>query len=127
VRTLILAFCFLAFTGISAIAQMYPSNTNFTRRTNSSVPSVYEGCLQRSSGGLLLTSSEGKNYYLVSGTVSLNGYIGQNVRIVANNINSADPSSGERGFGSGEPATGPLTLDVANISQAGNGCKSSAH
>jgi hypothetical protein len=105
---------------------MYPNNTNFTRRTNSSVPSEYVGCLQRSAGGLLFTSSEGKSYYLVSGTVSLNGYIGQKIRIVANNINSADPSSGERSIASGEPANGPLTLDVSDIAQEDGGCKSSS-
>ena len=122
-RKLVLAFCFSILIGLPAFAQMYPTDRSFTRTANSSVPVEYDGCLQRASSGLLFNSSQGK-YYLVSGTVSLQGYVGQNVHIIASNINPGDPSSDERSFASGEPLHQPPTLDVTDISISGGVCNS---
>jgi hypothetical protein len=113
----------LAILGLSicAASQMSPSGPTNLPGTNSSVPGYHQGCLERVSGGFRLVESPGKAYNLVSSTVSLNGYVGQQVRILAESISVGDPSSDEQRSAI-EAQNIPSTLDVSDVSQLTGSC-----
>jgi hypothetical protein len=91
---------------------------------NSSTPRMYQGCVIRSGGKLMLTDASNKDHQLVSSAGSLDSYVGQEVQITAYSINPGDPSSDEHGISSGQPQGQPMTLDVRDIQKVSDRCTS---
>ena len=87
-------------------------------------PKDYQGCVIRSTGKILLTDSQGTEYYLVSSSKKLDSYLGEEVRITAVDMNSGDPTSGERSVESGRAHNRPATLDVETIEKTADHCAS---
>lgn len=87
-----------------------------------STPKNYEGCVIRSNGNIMLTDADGTDYKLVSSQQKIDGYVGQEVRITASNMNSNDSSSGERDVQIQGPQ--PAALDVSDIQKIADHCKS---
>ena len=112
----------IVFLPLCAFSQMSPTGPTNAPGTNSTRPRQYEGCLEQSNGKVILVENAGKNYNLVSSTVSLNKYAGEAVSITATRIDPGDPSSNEQSAMIGEPQNAPATLDVSDISQTGDKC-----
>ena len=106
-----------------AAAQEFPIKGPATGdpEKNSSQPNTYQGCVVRSNAGLMLNSALNHQYKL-TGTLALDSYVGQEVQIVAYNMNPNDPSSGERSMSAGEPQNTPDTLVVEEIQKMSDSC-----
>jgi hypothetical protein len=113
-------FSMPAFT--FAQADQPGSESNLKSNENSSVPQNYQGCLSRSNRNTVLVDGSGKSYDLVSGSVSLDSYVGRRVQVRASDINAGDPSSGERSAAAGELKGSVRTLDVSQISKIADQC-----
>jgi hypothetical protein len=111
----------LSLSSINAFPQTSrPGGGNLGPDINSNVPHHYQGCVKRSNGRIILAESSGKTYQLLSSSVSVDRYLGREVRILASEINPGDPSSAERGIATGESA--PDTLDISEISNLAGQC-----
>lgn len=106
-----------------AAAQEFPTQGPATHdpAKNSSQPRTYQGCVVRSNGRLMLNSTSNREYTL-TGERSLDSYVGQEVKIVAYNVNPNDPSSDERSMSAAEPQNTPETLAVEEIEKAPGNC-----
>lgn len=115
-------FVFLLIVGFAG-AQEFPTQGPATGdpTINSSQPMTYRGCVVRSNGRLMLNSALNHQYKL-TGERSLDSYVGQEVKIVASNVNPSDPSSDERSMSAGEPQNTPQTLVVDEIEKVGDNC-----
>jgi len=91
-------------------------------KQHSTAPSAYQGCVIRENGNILLADPSNTNYKLVSGVGSLDGYVGQEVRITATLMNSPDAPSGEKSVSGDEPQKPPKTLDVEDIARVADHC-----
>ena len=72
----------------------------------------------------MLSEPSGTEYILVSTSRKLDSYVGQEVKILASDLNPNDPSSDERSILTGEPQLEPTTLDVQYIEKVADHCKS---
>jgi len=91
---------------------------------NSTTPMTYQGCVVRSGGKIMLTDPENRDYNLVSSRRSLDGYIGQEVQVSAVHISPNDSTSEEHGIGAQQPQSQPMTLDVEDIQNIADKCRS---
>ena len=116
----------LLFVSAFALAQETPIKGPATgdSAANSTTPRTYQGCVIRSSGSIMLTTSGNKDYKLVSSARSLDSYVGQEVQLSAVNMNPNDASSDERGVSAEEPQAKPMTLDVEDIQKVSDHCSS---
>jgi hypothetical protein len=123
-RTLIL----LLLISACVFAQESPTRDGRANRdpdANSSAPKTYQGCVIRSSGSIVLADPAGKEYKLTSRSGrQIDTYVGQEVQIIASDVNPADPSSGERSVTAGQPKNGPVALDVEQIEKVADHCSS---
>jgi hypothetical protein len=85
---------------------------------------TYQGCVVRSGGKIMLTDPENRDYILVSSRRSLDGYIGQEVQVSAVHISPNDSTSEEHGIGAQQPQSQPMTLDVEDIQNIADKCRS---
>jgi hypothetical protein len=108
-----------------SLAQETPNQApNRDPNRHSTMPSAYQGCVIRENGNIFLADASNTNYKLVSNARSLDSYVGREVRITATLMNPADPSSGEKSIGGGEPQNPPKTLDVEDIAKVADHCTS---
>ena len=123
-RTLIL----LLLVSTCVLAQESPTRDGRANRdpnANSSAPKTYQGCVIRSSGSIVLAGPTGREYKLTSRSGrQIDTYVGQEVQIIASDVNPADPSSGERSVTTGQPKNGPVALDVEQIQKVADHCSS---
>ena len=113
-RALLLTFL---LTATAALAQEFPNK-------NASQPKIYQGCMIRSSGSIMLADQENRDYKLVANGKSLDSYVGQEVQITAIDVNPNDSSSDERGMSDGQTQNTPRTLSVEDIQKDSNYCSS---
>lgn len=120
-RTLLLAFLLMA---ACAAAQEFPVKGPATKdpTKNSSQLRTYQGCVSRSQNGIALETIS-KQQFRLTGSVSLDSYVGKEVRIDAHNVNPNDPSSSERSMSSTEPQNVPVSLVVEHIQKVSDTCK----
>lgn len=106
-----------------AAAQEFPTQGPATHdpTINSSQPMTYQGCVVRLNGRLALNSTSNLEYIL-TGERSLDSYVGQEVKIVANDVNPNDPSSDERSMSAAQPRNSPETLVVEEIEKVSDKC-----
>jgi len=114
----------LILAAACALAQESPAKgpANRDPNANSSAPRTYQGCVIRSTGNIMLTDPSGHDYRLISER-PLDSYVGQEVRIVASNLNSGDPSSAERSVESKPPGL-PPALNVESVEKVSDRCSS---
>ena len=114
----------LLLTTVSATAQEFPTKGPATHdpASNSSQTKTYQGCLLRADGGVMLNSFSNQQYRL-TGAKSLDSYVGQEVKIVAHDVNPNDPSSDERGAGNPQQRNTSTTLVVENIEKVSDSCQ----
>ncbi|MBV9624540.1 MAG: hypothetical protein JOZ14_11225 [Acidobacteria bacterium] len=120
----ILAVCMLVSACL--VAQETPiRGPNRDPNPQASTPKVYQGCVIRSQGKILLTGESGAEHNLISSNGrKLQDYVGQEVRIEGNDVNPNDKSSDERSRLSGQPQHQPSTLDVESIEKVADHCSS---
>jgi hypothetical protein len=120
----LLAVCTLCSACL--VAQESPiESPSRDKNPQASSPRTYQGCVIRSQGKILLTDPSGTEYNLVSSSGrKLDSYVGQEVKIQANDLNPYDSSSDERSALSGQPQHGPPTLDVEYIEKVADHCSS---
>jgi hypothetical protein len=120
VRAIFLA---LLLAGVRVVAQEFPLRSPATQdpAANSSSPRQYQGCVRRLNRGILLADQPNHNFMLV-GDRKLDSYVGQEVRIIAHDVNPNDPSSAERSMSDGEPLNQPVTLYVEEIQRVSDTC-----
>ena len=108
------------------VAQETPlKGPNRDANPQASAPKEYRGCVIRSQGRILLSDASGAEHNLVSSNGrKLESYVGQEVKIQANDLNPNDTSSDERSRQSGQPQHQPSTLDVESIEKAADHCSS---
>lgn len=121
----ILIFALLLISAV-AYAQEVPIKGPATGdpSANSTTPKTYSGCVIRSNGAIMLADASNRDYKLVSKAHPLDGYVGQEVKITASNLNPSDPSSDEHGISAEQPAGKPMTLDVEDIRKTADHCTS---
>jgi hypothetical protein len=122
-RALLLTFL---LTATAALAQEFPTKGPATNdpNKNASQPKIYQGCMIRSSGSIMLADQENRDYKLVANGKSLDSYVGQEVQITAIDVNPNDSSSDERGMSDGQTQNTPRTLSVEDIQKVSNYCSS---
>jgi len=122
-RALFLSF-FLVTT--AALAQEFPTKEATTNDPdkNASQPKIYQGCMIRSSGSIMLADESNRDYKLIANGKTLDSYVGQEVKITASNVNPSDASSAERSRSDAQPQNTPPTLSVENIEKVSNYCSS---
>ena len=107
-----------------AAAQEFPVKGPATKdpTKNSSQLRTYEGCLGRSARGIVLKTLSQQQFRL-TGSVSLDSYVGKEVKLDGHNVNPNDPSSSERSMSSTEPQNVPATLVVEHVQKVSDTCK----
>ena len=122
-RTLMLAFL---VTSMFAHSPELPNRGPATEdpTANSSTPKMYQGCVVRSGGKIMLTDGQNRDYILVSSGQSLDNYVGQEVQLSAISLIPNDPTSDRHGIGAQQPHGQPMTLDVENIQKITDKCSS---
>jgi hypothetical protein len=122
-RALFLTFLLMA---TAALAQEFPAKGPATNdpNKNASQPKIYQGCMIRSSGSIMLADPSNRDYKLIANGKSLDSYVGQEVRITASNVNPNDLSSDERSRSDANPQNAPQTLSVESIEKVSNYCTS---
>lgn len=107
-----------------ALAQEFPVKGPATKdpTKNSSQLRTYEGCMTQSQNGIVLNTLS-KQQFRLTGSVSLDSYVGKEVRLDGHNVNPNDPSSSERSMSSAEPQNVPATLVVEHVQKVSDACK----
>lgn len=122
-RTAILSFVLLS---TAALAQEFPTKGPATAdpNKNSSRPREYQGCVIRSNGNIMLADQQNHDYRLEANGKSLDSYLGQEVQIMARDVNPKDPSSDERSISGAKTVYSPATLVVEEIQKISDRCSS---
>jgi hypothetical protein len=122
-RALLLTFL---LTATAALAQEFPTKGPATKdpNKNASQPKVYQGCMIRSNGSIMLADQYNRDYKLVGNGKTLDSYVGQEVKITASDVNPNDPSSDERSVNDANPRNAPQALSVEDIEKVSNYCSS---
>lgn len=122
-RTLLLVSLLL---GTAAFAQEFPTKGPATGdpNKNASQPKIYQGCVIRTNGSIMLADRSNRDYRLVGNGKSLDSYVGKEVKVTASDVNPNDPSSDERSVSGTEPQNGPKVLSVENIEKVADYCSS---
>jgi hypothetical protein len=119
---------FLTFllTATAAMAQEFPTKGPATNdpNKNASQPKIYQGCIIRSNGSIMLADQYNRDYKLVANGKTLDSYVGQEVKITASDVNPNDPSSDERSMSDAKPQTAPSTLSVESVEKISDYCSS---
>ena len=115
---------FLVATAV--LAQEFPTKGPATKdpNKNASQPKIYQGCMIRANGSIMLADQYNRDYKLVGNGKSLDSYVGQEVKIMASDVNPNDPSSDERSVNDANPQNTPKTLTVENIEKVSTYCSS---
>lgn len=110
----------------TALAQEFPTKGPATKDPdkNASQPKIYQGCMIRANGSIMLADQENRDYKLVGHGKTLDSYVGQEVKITASDVNPGDPSSNQHGMSDGEAQNTPRTLSVEDIQKVSNYCRS---
>jgi hypothetical protein len=118
--------CMALVISVLVFAQESPEKGPATgdRTANSTTPLTYQGCVIRSNGKIMLADAKNQDYILVSSGRSLDGYVGQEVKLSAINMNPSDPSSDQHGMSAEQPQGQPMTLDVEDIQKVSDKCTS---
>jgi hypothetical protein len=122
-RALFLTFLLVA---TAAVAQEFPTKGPATNdpNKNASQPKIYQGCVIRSNGSIMLADQQNRDYKLVGNGKKLDSYVGQEVKITASDVNPNDPSSDERSVNDANPRNAPQTLSVENVEKVSDYCRS---
>ena len=121
-RPLFLMFLFTA----AAVAQEYPTKGPATNdpAAKSSQPKIYQGCMIRSSGSIMLADQANRDYKLIANGKPLDSFVGQEVKITASDVIPSDASSDERSTSDAKLQNTPQTLSVESIEKISNYCSS---
>ena len=115
----------LVLISMCAVAQEVPTRgPKRDPNPQATLPKVYQGCVIRSNGKIMLTDASNLDYKLVSSARSLDSYVGQEVRITAAQIAPGDPSSDDRAATAEKAPRPPATLDVEDIAKVADHCSS---
>jgi hypothetical protein len=108
------------------VAQEFPTKGPATKdpNKNASQPKIYQGCMIRANGSIMLADQYNRDYKLVGNGKKLESYVGQEVKITASDVNPNDPSSDERSVNDANPQNAPKSLSVENIEKVSNYCSS---
>ena len=122
-RTLLLVSLLL---GTAALAQEFPTKGPATGDPdkNASQPKVYQGCMIRTNGNVMLADQYNQDYKLVGNGRSFDSYVGKEVRVTATDVNPNDSSSDERSMSDAQPQNAPKTLSVESIEKVSDYCSS---
>lgn len=122
-RSLLLTVLLISTT---VVAQDFPAKGPATNDhdANSSQPRIYQGCMIRSSGSIMLADQANRDYKLVANGKSLDSYVGQEVKITASDVNPGGASPDERSMSDGQTQSTPRTLSVEDIQKISNYCSS---
>ena len=119
---------FLTFllTATAALAQEFPTKGPATNDPdkNASQPRIYQGCMIRTNGSIMLADQSNRDYKLVGNGKSLDSYVGKEVKVTATDVNPRDPSSDERSMSDGVAKNSPKTLTVEGIEKVADYCSS---
>lgn len=115
----------LVLISVCAAAQEMPTQgPRHDPNPQATLPKTFQGCVIRSNGSVMLTDASNTDYKLVSSARSLDGYVGQEVRITASRITPGDPSSDDRAATAEKAPGKPATLDVEDIAKLADHCSS---
>jgi hypothetical protein len=119
-------FLTLLLAATAAVAQEFPTKGPATKdpNKNASQPKIYQGCMIRANGSIMLADQYNRDYKLVGNGKKLESYVGQEVKITASDVNPNDPSSDERSVNDANPQNAPKSLSVENIEKVSNYCSS---
>ncbi|HEY1576975.1 MAG TPA: hypothetical protein VGF82_07880 [Terracidiphilus sp.] len=119
-------FLTLLLVATAALAQEFPTKGPATNdpNQNASQPRIYQGCMIRSNGSIMLADQDNRDYKLVANGKTLDSYVGQEVKITASDVNPNDASSDERSQSDANPQNAPRTLSVEDIAKVSDYCRS---
>ena len=113
-------------TATAALSQEFPTKGPATNDPDkqASQPRIYQGCVIRTNGSVMLADQANRDYKLVGDAKSLDSYVGKEVKLTASDVNPNDPSSGERSTSDSDSKNAPKTLTVENIEKVSDTCSS---
>jgi len=119
-------FLTLLLAATAAMAQEFPTKGPATNdpNKNASQPRIYQGCMIRSNGSIMLADESNRDYRLIANGKTLDSYVGQEVKITASDVSPNDASSDERSRSHAQPQNTPPTLSVEDITKVSDYCSS---